>query len=46
MAAAIRPISGRILIISCCINSSCMFIDDDDISQAVVIMRPMSPIRL
>lgn len=46
IAAAIRPISGIILMVSCCVNSSCMFMDDSDISQAVVIMRPISPIRL
>lgn len=31
---------------SCCVNSSCMFMDEDVISHAVVMNRPTSPIRL
>lgn len=46
VAAAIRPSSGMMFVVSCWVKSSCMFIDDCDISQAVVMMRPMSPIRL
>lgn len=46
IAAAMRPMSGIILIVSCCVNISCMFIDVDPIIHAVVIMRPISPIRL
>lgn len=45
-AAAISPISGMMLMISCCMKSSCIFIDVSDRSHAVVMMRPMSPIRL
>lgn len=46
VAAAIRPISGIMLMVSCWVNSSCMFMDERDMSHAVVIMRPMSPTRL
>lgn len=46
MAAANRPIIGTMLIVSCWIMSSCILIDDDVISQAVAMIRPMSPIRL
>lgn len=46
VAAASRPIIGRVLIVSCWAAISCMLIDDVFRSQAVVIIRPMSPIRL
>lgn len=46
MAAAIKPISGMMLMFSCCVKSSCIFIEDSDRSHAVVTIRPMSPIRL
>lgn len=46
MAAASSPIMGMIFIVSCWVISSCILIDDAVISQAVVIMRPMSPMRL
>lgn len=46
MAAANSPINGIMFIVSCCIMSSCILIDDVVISQAVVIIRPMSPMRL
>lgn len=46
VAAAIRPNSGMVLMVSCCVKSSCMFMDVSDRSHAVVIIRPISPIRL
>lgn len=46
VAAAIRPISGIMLMVSCCVKSSCMFMEDSSKSHAVVMIRPMSPIRL
>lgn len=46
MAAANSPIMGIIFIVSCWVISSCMLIDDVVISQAVVMIRPISPMRL
>lgn len=46
MAAAIKPIIGMRLIVSCWISSSCMFIEEKVISQVVVRISPTSPIRL
>lgn len=46
MAAANNPIIGTMLIVSCWAMSSCMLIDDVVINQTVVVIRPMSPMRL
>lgn len=46
MAAAIRPAVGMRLIVLYWIRSSCIFIEEKVISQAVVRMSPISPIRL
>lgn len=46
VAAAKSPISGIMLIVSCCMSSSWIFIDVDVINHTVVIIRPISPTRL
>lgn len=46
IAAAISPNIGIKLVISYWISSSCMFIEENVISQVVVRIRPISPIRL
>lgn len=46
VAAARIPNIGIICVVSYWVNSSCMLMDDEVISQAVVIIKPMSPMRL